>query len=251
MILFLLPAADYDPTESAVPWAALQQAGVQVRFATPDGRPAYADPRLTDIGFGPFNTVFMTRKADLVLYRSMIASPAFQQPLSYEQVNPEDYDGVLVPGGHAQGMRTMLESTRAQSIVAHYFAKNKPVAAVCHGVLLLARTMNPATGRSVLHGRKTTALTALNMELPAWLTTKPLLGDYYRTYNRSVENEVRSVLAKSADFARGPLVPWRDTARNLRPGFVVRDGNYVSARWPGDCHRFAEEFVGMVREYKG
>jgi len=29
---------------------------------------------------------------------------------------------------------------------------------------------------------------------------------------------------------------------------VVRDGNYVSARWPGDVHRFAREFSAMLGE---
>ena len=31
----------------------------------------------------------------------------------------------------------------------------------------------------------------------------------------------------------------RDTFDDERPAFVVRDGNYVSARWPGDTHTFA------------
>ena len=31
----------------------------------------------------------------------------------------------------------------------------------------------------------------------------------------------------------------RDTASDSRPAFVVDDGNYVSARWPGDTHTFA------------
>jgi putative intracellular protease/amidase len=35
MVLFLLPDADYDPTESSVPWQALRRAGIEMRFATP------------------------------------------------------------------------------------------------------------------------------------------------------------------------------------------------------------------------
>jgi hypothetical protein len=31
----------------------------------------------------------------------------------------------------------------------------------------------------------------------------------------------------------------RDSATNPRPAFVVDDGDYVSARWPGDAHTFA------------
>jgi hypothetical protein len=31
----------------------------------------------------------------------------------------------------------------------------------------------------------------------------------------------------------------RDTATDSRPAFVVDDGTYLSARWPGDTHTFA------------
>jgi hypothetical protein len=27
---------------------------------------------------------------------------------------------------------------------------------------------------------------------------------------------------------------------------TVRDGDYLSARWPGDAHRFASEFAAMI-----
>jgi hypothetical protein len=27
---------------------------------------------------------------------------------------------------------------------------------------------------------------------------------------------------------------------------TVRDGEYLSARWPGDAHRFAAEFAAMI-----
>lgn len=250
MILCLLPAADYDPTESAVPWAALQGAGIDVRLATPTGEPAHADPRLVSTGFGPLNPFFMTRPADLELYRQMSASAQFQRPLSYDEVVPAAYDGLFVPGGHAQGVRTLLESQRARDIVLHFFQTDKPVASVCHGVLLLARTIDPRTGRSVLHGRQTTALTALNMELPAWAATAPWLGSYYRTYPQTVEAEVKAALANANDFQPGPLFPRRDSADDLRPGFTVRDGNYLSARWPGDCHRYAAEFAELVQAYQ-
>jgi hypothetical protein len=30
----------------------------------------------------------------------------------------------------------------------------------------------------------------------------------------------------------------------------VRDGNYVSARWPGDVHTFAKTFVDVLAERK-
>ena len=35
------------------------------------------------------------------------------------------------------------------------------------------------------------------------------------------------------------------------PAWVVRDGSYLSARWPGDVHTFAQRFVELIREYCG
>jgi putative intracellular protease/amidase len=32
------------------------------------------------------------------------------------------------------------------------------------------------------------------------------------------------------------------------PAFVVRDGRYVSARWPGDAHTFAKTLAGVIAE---
>lgn len=246
MILMLLPTCDYDPTESSVPWQAMRSAGIEVRFATPQGLPAYADSRLVDIGFGPLNPLLMTRKPDLASYRQMTEDASFRQPSSYDAVDPSEFDGLLIPGGHAKGMRKLLESAEAQRIALHFFNADKPVAAVCHGVLLLARTVNPDTGFSVLRGRKVTALVANTMELPAWAITAPWLGRYYRTYPQTVEAEVTAALSSPADFLRGPLLAVRDSADQPQRGFAVRDGQLLTARWPGDCHRFAAEWVRLI-----
>jgi hypothetical protein len=31
-----------------------------------------------------------------------------------------------------------------------------------------------------------------------------------------------------------------------RPAFVVEDGRYISARWPGDVHTFATRFSRLL-----
>ena len=56
-------------------------------------------------------------------------------------------------------MREYLQSARLHEVVAEAFRRGMPVAAICHGVLLAARSIDPATGRSVLYGRRTTSLT--------------------------------------------------------------------------------------------
>ena len=124
------------------------------------------------------------------------------------------------------------------------FAAQKPVGAVCHGVVLVARSLG-GDGLSVLHGRKTTALLK-TQELLAWSVTRPWLGDYYRTYPQTVQDEVTEALASPEDFVAGSPPLLRDAPGKLSRGFAHRDGNYLSARWPGDVHRFAEEFAAML-----
>lgn len=248
MILILLPHADYDPSESSLPWQAARDAGFAAQFATPLGMPAYADSRLVSLGFGPLNPLLMTPAADLARYHAMTRDPAFCSPLPYAGVDPAAYEGLLIPGGHARGMRSLLESEEVRRIILAFFQANKPVAAVCHGPLALARCIDPASGRSVLHGRKVTALLAGPMELAAWLVTAPWLGRYYRTYDHSVEQEIKAALASPADFLPGPWLPRRDSAEHPERGFVVRDRNLLTARWPGDCHRFANEWASLLQQ---
>ena len=82
--------------------------------------------------------------------------------------------------------------------------------------------------------------------MSAWVLTRLWLNDYYRTYNETVEHEVKSKLASDRDFHTGPTPLLRDSPQNMNRGFIVRDGNFLSARWPGDAHRFAAEFVKLI-----
>ncbi len=244
-VLILLPDRDFDPSEAAIPWRELTDRGHEVRFATPSGRMAQADPRmLRGNGLGPFKHLLMADANARAAFATMARSDAFQAPLRHEDVRIEAIDGLLLPGGHAKGMRPYLESATAQGIVASAFARDIPVGAICHGVVLAARART-SEGRSVLHGRRTTGLTR-RLELTGWALTMLWLGDYYRTYPVTVEAEVRAALASPDDFLRGPMPLLRDDPAHLERGFTVRDGHYLSARWPGDVHRFASDYAAML-----
>ena len=245
MITILLPSSDYDPTESGVIWHALVNNGFDVQFATPNGEKAYADKRLTDIGFSLLSPLLMPQKPAMKCYNAMIESKAFLQPISYQQVDVDAVQGIHVPGGHAQGMKTLIESDTAQKIIVDAFKKNLSVATVCHGVLLLARSIDSDTGKSVLYGKQTTGLIK-PMELAAWSMTWLWLKNYYRTYNISVATEVKRVLKSPKDFKQGSILPIKDSAKNLN-GFVVQDGHYLSGRWPGDCYTLAQRFVDLLK----
>lgn len=243
-ILVPLPAHDFDPSETGIPWSLLTAQGFELTFATPQGLPGEADPRMvTGRGLGPLAPLLAATADARAQYLRMTQSQAFVRPLRWEEIRAGDFDGLLLPGGHAKGMREYLESPILQRVVVDFMENNRPVGAICHGVLLAARSRS-ASGRSVLAGRKTTALLKMQ-ELSAWLLTVLWLGDYYRTYPQTLEDEVRALLDAPTQFVRGPLPVGRDSTKSLKAGFALRDGNYVSARWPGDAHTFATRFAEL------
>ena len=280
-----LPHRDFDPSEVAISWSVLKRLGHSVAFATPDGQPGRADDMMLtgeglDIwGFLPglkrlvaIGRLMRANSDARNAYAAMEQDPEFKSPLSWRQVRRADFGGLLLPGGHrARGMREYLESEVLQKLVAEFFAAGLPVAAVCHGVLLAARS-RAADGRSVLYGRRTTALTWTFERKAAQVggVVRFWDPDYYRTYQdepgqpagfMSVQQEVTRALARPEDFLdvppdapdyrrkTGGMV--RDTADDDSPAFVVRDGNYLSARWPGDAHTFAKTFAAMLSERGG
>jgi putative intracellular protease/amidase len=244
-VLIPLPDADFDTTEVAVPWRLLTEAGHEVVFATEAGGSAPAcDPKLlTGVLFGQLGA----DPEPIEFYRLLRNDPAFQNPLAWAALNATDYDGLVLPGGHAPGMRQYLGSGELQSKVTQFWATGRPVGAICHGVLVLARTTDPATGRSVLHERRTTCLTKF-MERSAYFATAWRHGRYYRTYPAYVQDEVIAALGSPQQFEVGPRGTKRGTRTDDSPAFVVEDGNYVSARWPGDAYLFAKRFAALLEQ---
>jgi protease I len=248
-VLIPLPTYGFDPTEAAIPWKLLLAHDFQVVFATPEGRKASADRRmLTGESFGILKNMFQARRDAIDAYHEMEESDSFCNPLKYIDVHEKEFDGLLLPGGHDKSVKEYLESKVLQDLVAAFFIAKKPVGAICHAVILPARSINPETGKSVLHNYKTTALQK-SQELLGYKLTRLWLGDYLLTYpDCTVEDEIRAVLANDEHFIEGPISVMRDSFDNPGRGFVVRDRNYVSARWYGDAYRFAFEFIQVMQE---
>ncbi|GLY46527.1 type 1 glutamine amidotransferase domain-containing protein [Lentzea sp. NBRC 102530] len=233
-VLLPLPDQDFDVTEVAVPWRLLTDAGHEVVFATERGGAApAADPLLlTGVLFGQLGA----EDEPKAFYRQLLDDPGYRAPVAWGPVVPEEFDGLVLPGGHAPGMRQYLGSAELQQVVKGFWALDRPVGAICHGVLVLARA-------GVLDGRRTTCLPKY-MERMAYFATAWRRGRYYRTYPAYVQDEV---IASGAVFERGPVeLGNRGTATDDGPAFVVQDGNYVSARWPGDAYLFAKTFAALL-----
>ena len=75
---------------------------------------------------------------------------------TFADINPEDYDALVVPGGRAPEYLRLNKDVIA--MVRHFFDANKPVAAICHGAQLLASA-------GVLEGRHCSAYPACQPEV--------------------------------------------------------------------------------------
>jgi putative intracellular protease/amidase len=242
-ILMPLPDEGFDVTEVAVPWRLLTDAGHAVVVATESAAVPNADPLLiAGVVFGALGA----EPEPIAFYRDFERAASREAPRAWSDLSMDDYDALLLPGGHAPRMRQYLGSVALQEQVARFWASGRPVGAICHGVLVLARARDEQ-GRSVLANSRTTCLPK-HMERSAYLATAWRRGRYYRTYPAYVEDEVRAALIDpERQFERGPIeLRRRGSATDDGPAFVVEDGRYVSARWPGDAYLFAKRFIELL-----
>ena len=286
-VIMPLPSRDFDPTEVSISWKVIREAGYHVEFATVDGSRGYPDPlMITGEGLDPWGWIPGLKKLKLLglllradkfaksAYKELELDANFLSPVRYDALKVDHYDGLVLPGGHAPKMKQYLEDKTLQAFVADFFdtlddaGDHKPVGAICHGAVLAARSISKRTHKSVLFGKKTTALTWA-LERSAWHLTKFFARfwdpTYYRTYMESgsessgfwsVEMEIKRALKSDDDFLDVPSGSEhyrlktsgmaRDRVGDSRCAWVVRDGNYISARWPGDAHTFAAEFTSLL-----
>jgi putative intracellular protease/amidase len=242
-ILMPLPDRDFDVTEVAVPWRLLTRAGHEVVFATEHGARPAADPLLLrGVIFGQLGA----EPEPKAFYEELEKDAGFGRPMAWDAIDATSHDALFLAGGHAPGMRQYLGSATLQAKTLAFWRTGKPVAAICHGVLVLARTRDGETGESVLASARTTCLPKY-MERIAYLSTAWKLGRYYRTYPAYVEDEVRAALRAPQQFVRGPVTLFaRGTDADDAAAMVVEDGRYLSARWPGDAYLLAKRLLARL-----
>lgn len=75
----------------------------------------------------------------------------FEIKKTFDEVNPENYDLLLIPGGSPTGAPSVVrKDPKAQAIAKLFFKSNKIVCSICHGPWLLASA-------DLVKGRRLTA----------------------------------------------------------------------------------------------
>src|SRR5260370_1646737 len=151
-----LPARDVDVTEASVACRILTAAGHEVTFATErSGTVPAADPRLlTGVLFGQLGAA----QEPKLFYRQLAGSKEFRSTIGWGDMDPAAFDGLILPLGHAPGMRQYLSARVLQDKVAQFWDLGRPVGAICHGRLGLAPPPDPVTGRNIPAARHTPRL---------------------------------------------------------------------------------------------
>ena len=142
----LMLVGDYgEDYEIMVPFQALQMVGHEVDAVCPDRDAGEAVP-----------TAIHDFEGDQTY--SEKPGHAFTLNADFDDVDPSRYDALVVAGGRAPEYLRLDE--RVLDVTRHFFDQTKPVAAVCHGLQILAAA-------DVLEGRRVTGYPAVGPEMEA------------------------------------------------------------------------------------
>lgn len=120
----LMLVGDYvEDYEAMVPFQALQMVGHLVHAVCPDKKSGES---------------VHTAVHDFEGAQTYSEKPGhnFELNASFDEIDPMEYDALVVPGGRSPEYLRL--NPRVIQIVHHFAADGKPIAAICHGIQLLA-----------------------------------------------------------------------------------------------------------------
>lgn len=139
--ILILTGDAAETLEVFYPYHRLQEAGYEVHIGAPEKRKLQFVVHDFVDGFDTY-----TEKPGHM----------WEADIALADVDPEDYVALVVPGGRAP--EYLRNNADAQRIVRHFFERGLPVAATCHGPLLLAAA-------DVLRGRTSAAYPELAIDV--------------------------------------------------------------------------------------
>lgn len=191
--------------EYAVPYMALQEAGVEVVVASPAGGVVPVDQN--------------SRPGDSEARAWAPALAALQSTVPLASVQEQDFDLIFLPGGHGPLVDLARDAT-LQRVLSRQEACGRLIGAVCHGPAALLDVRRD-DGSPLLQGRRVTGFTNTEERLAGLHDKVPFL----------LEDEMK---ARGADF-HSALLPMLS--------HTERDGNLITGQNPRSSHAIAQAMV--------
>jgi protease I len=138
---------------------ARQLDGRRVAFLATDGveEVEYTEPRRAVEQAGAQVDLVSIKAGQIQAVQHMDKSKTYPVDRTIDQANPDDYEGLVLPGGVANPDKLRMDP-RAVAFVKAFFDAGKPVGAICHGPWLLVEA-------DVVRGRKISAWPSLKTDI--------------------------------------------------------------------------------------
>ena len=150
------------------------------------------------------------------------ALAAINNTQAIDNINPDTYDAVFLPGGHGT-MWDLPNSKPLADVVSQAYAHNKVVAAVCHGVAGLIGAIKP-DGRPLVNGLQVNSFTNAEEEAVGLSNTVPFM----------LETKLREL---GADF---------QSANNFQP-FAIASSNIITGQNPASSLLVANKVLEALQ----
>jgi len=136
-------------------------------------------------------------------------------------IQTEDFDAVFYPGGHGP-IWDLSDSPHSIELIEEMYAAGKPIAAVCHGPVVL-RHAKTSQGKPLVAGRQVTGFS----------NTEEIQVDMHLLVPYLLEDELKRL---GADYACGPA--WTD--------FSVADGHLITGQNPASSASSAHKLLLLL-----
>jgi protease I len=179
-IAFLTAPEGVEQTELTTPWERLEQAGAELELVS-----------------------FDTDRVQMFEHLEPADTRAVDRAL--EQANPDDYDGLVLPGGVANPDRARMNE-QAVAFVRSFFERGAPVAAICHAPWMLIEA-------GVVQGRTLTSFPSLRTDLrnagATWIDEEVVVDGELVTSRKP--DDLDAFCARAIDAFAGTRAPgiWR------------------------------------------
>ncbi|MFM2311061.1 MAG: hypothetical protein RLZZ04_337 [Cyanobacteriota bacterium] len=201
--------------ELAAPYYVFIDAGISVTIASIQGGVVPIDPKSKKpIGENPATVDrFLQDKAAIAATGNTIA---------INNINPNIYDAVFLPGGHGT-MWDLPNSASLANIISVTYAQDKAIAAVCHGVAgLIGATKTD--GSPLVDGLQVNSFTNAEEDAVGLSNSVPFM----------LETKLREL---GADF---------QSADNFQP-FAIQSGNLITGQNPASSLLVANKILEALQ----